>query len=110
MTKTTVVELKSMWSAGFVNLFNATLDTVVTGIAVVAECGVKATDATIKVVGEQSTKLGVLCAEHVAVQPADRPANEGRQIVFETPVVSGPEDYMAGYATAEDYLNRPALG
>ena len=62
MTKTTVVELKSMWSAGFVNLFNATLNTVVTGVAVAAEYSVLAADAAIKVVGEQSTKLGVLCA------------------------------------------------
>ena len=99
MTKTTVVELKSLWSTGCVSLFHATLNTVVTGVAVAAEYSVLAADAAIKVVGEQSTKLGVVCAEHLVVKPA-----------VEIPVVSGPEDYMAGYATAEDYLNRPTLG
>jgi hypothetical protein len=112
MTKTTVPELKSLWSAGFVNLFNATLNTVVTGVAVAAECGVIAADAAIKVVGEQSTKLGVVCAEYCG-RPGGADQDDPAIVlepVVETPVVSGPEDYMAGYATAEDYLNRPALG
>ena len=112
MKQNTVAELKGLWSTGFVSLFHATLNTVVTGVAVAVELGVKTTDAAIKVVGEQSTKLGVVCAEYCG-RPGGADQDDPAIVlepVVETPVVSGPADYMAGYATAEDYLNRPALG